>query len=101
MSHQLGIPKRALNSLVQMVDHDAQVQPGQEVIILAHIDGLYGSDNLVDEQAVSWMQAVVQSRGANCSVLWIDEVMKAHEWRLPPIVKGAIANADLFINTSL
>ena len=93
MSHQLGIPKRALNSLIQMVDHDAQVQPGMEVIILAHIDGLYGSDNWVDEQAISWMQAVVQSRGANCSVLWIDEVMKAHEWRLPPVVKGAIANA--------
>jgi hypothetical protein len=101
VSHELGIPKRALNSLIQMVDYDAQVQPGQEVIILAHIDGLYGSDNWVDEQAVNWMQAVVQSRGANCSVLWIDEVMKAHEWRLPPIVKGAIANADLFINTSL
>ncbi|MCE5252692.1 MAG: hypothetical protein LLG45_00520 [Actinomycetia bacterium] len=101
MSHQLGIPKPALNSLVQMVDYDAQVKPGEEVVILAHIDGLYGSDNLVDEQAVSWTQAVVQSRGANCSILWIDEIMKAHEWRLPPVVKGAIANADLFINTSL
>ena len=101
MSHQLGIPKAALNSLIQMVDYDAQVKPGMEVVILAHTDGLYGSDNLVDEQAVSWMQAVVQSRGANCSILWIDEVMKAHEWRLPPVVKGAIANADLFINTSL
>ncbi len=101
MSHQLGIPKRALNALVQMIDYDAQVKPGMEVVILAHVDGLYGSDNLVDEQAMSWTQAVVQSRGANCSILWIDEVMKAHEWRLPPIVKGAIANADLFINTSL
>ena len=40
MSHQLGIPKAALNSLVQMVEHDAQVQPGQEVVILAHIEGL-------------------------------------------------------------
>jgi len=101
MSHQLGIPKAALNSLTQMVDHCAQVTPGMEVVILAHIDGLYGSDNLVDEQAVNWMQAVVQSRGANCSILWIDEVMKAHNWRMPPIVKGAITEADLLINTSL
>ncbi len=101
MSHQVGIPKAALNSLIQMVDYDAQVKPGMEVVILAHTDGLYGSDNLVDEQAISWTQAVVQSRGANCSVLWIDEVMKVHEWRLPPVVKGAITNADLFINTSL
>ena len=101
MSHQSGIPKAALNSLIQMVDYDAQVKPGMEVLILAHIDGLYGSDNLVDEQAVAWMQAVVQSRGANCSILWIEEVMKVHKWRLPPVVKGAIANADLFINTSI
>lgn len=100
MSHQLGIPKAALNSLTQMVDYDAQVKAGQEVIIMAHVDGLYGSDNFVDEQAINWTQAVVQSRGANCSILWVDEIMKAHEWRLPPIVKGAIANADLFINTS-
>jgi len=57
MSHQLGIPKAALNSLIQMVDHDAQVKPGMEVVILAHTDGLYGSDNLVDEQAVSAMAA--------------------------------------------
>jgi hypothetical protein len=101
MSYQLGIPKAALNSLTQMVDHCAQVTPGMEVVILAHIDGLYGSDNLVDEQAVNWMQAVVQSRGANCSILWIDEVMKPHNWRMPPVVKGAITEADLLINTSL
>ena len=101
MSHQSGIPKLALNSLIQMVDFDAQVKPGMEVVILAHIDGLYGSDNLVDEQAVSWIQTVVQSRGANCSILWIDEVMKEHNWRLPPVVKGAISGANLLINTSI
>jgi len=101
MSHQLGIPKAALNSLIQMVDHNAQIKPGMEVVILAHIDGLYGSDNLVDEQAVSWAQAVVQSRGANCSILWIDEIMKVHEWRMPPLAKGAITEADVLINTSL
>ncbi len=101
MSHQLGIPKAALNSLIQMVDHNAQIKPGMEVVILAHIDGLYGSNNLVDEQAVSWAQAVVQSRGANCSILWIDEIMKVHEWRMPPVAKGAITEANVLINTSL
>jgi len=101
VSHQYGIPKAALKSLTQMVDHCAEIKPGMEVVILAHSDGLYGSDNLVDEQAVGWTQAVVQSRGANCSVLWIDEVMPVHGWRLPPVVKGAIRDADVFINTSL
>ena len=27
--------------------------------------------------------------------------MKKHEWRVPPILKGAITNADVFINFSL
>ena len=101
MSHQLGIPKAALDALIQLVDYDAQVKPGMEVLIGAHLDGAYGSENLVDPVVVSWVQAMVASRGANCSVLWIDEIMKKHEWRVPPILKGAITNADLFINFSL
>ncbi|HTX69119.1 MAG TPA: hypothetical protein VMH50_08225 [Thermoleophilia bacterium] len=101
MSHQLGIPRAAQESLTQMVDVDAQIKPGMEVVVLAHVDGLYGSDNYVDETAIGWIQTMVESRGAHCSVLWIDEVMKTHEWRLPPVVKGAITEADVFINTSL
>ena len=101
MSSQLGIPKAAMNSLIQLVDHNAQVKPGMEVLIGAHIDGAWGSENLVDPVAVSWVQSVVASRGANVSVIWIDEIMKKHKWRVPPILKGAIANADLFINFSL
>jgi hypothetical protein len=101
VSTQLGIPKAALDALIQLVDYDAQVKPGMEVLIGAHLDGAYGSENLVDPVVVSWVQAMVASRGANCSVLWIDEIMKKHEWRVPPILKGAITNADLFINFSL
>lgn len=101
MNNPLGIPKAAMNSLIQLVDHNAQVKPGMEVLIGAHIDGAWGSENLVDPMAVNWVQSVVASRGANVSVIWIDEIMKKHEWRVPPILKGAIANADLFINFSL
>jgi len=101
MSHQLGIPKSALNSLTQLVDHCAQVKPGEEVVILAHSDGLYGSDNWCDETAVGWIKTMVQSRGANCTILWVDEQAKEHAWRFPPVVKGAITEADLFINLSM
>ena len=48
MSHQLGIPKAALDALIQLVDHNAQIKPGMEVLIGAHIDGAYGSANHVD-----------------------------------------------------
>jgi hypothetical protein len=69
-------------------------------LILAQIDGLYGGDNLVDDQAISWIQAAVQHRGANASVLWIDEPARPHAWRLPPVVKAALSRCDVLINHS-
>lgn len=100
MAIQVGIPREAMISLIDLVDHCAEVKPGMEVLIVAHKDGLYGGDNLIDEEAVAWTASVVQSRGANCSILWIDDPQKPHEWRYPPIMKGAIAEADMVICTS-
>ena len=60
-----GIPRGASVAIDDMLDHCAQIKAGQEVLILAQIDGLYGGDNLVDAQAISWIQAAVQHRGAN------------------------------------
>jgi len=100
MAIQVGVPHAAMVSLTDMVDNCAEIKPGMEVLILAHKDGLYGGVNLVDEEAVAWTSSVVQSRGAHCSILWIDEPNKTHEWRYPPIVKGAAAGADVLINFS-
>ena len=101
MGHQLGIPKAALISIGDMLDNCAKIKPGQEVLILAYIDGLYGGDNLVDEQAISWIQSAVQARGANASILWIDEPAVVHEWRFPPVVKAAMAGCDVMICHSM
>ena len=100
MAINVGIPEAAMNTLTDMVDNLAEIKPGMEVLILAHKDGLCGGINLVDEDAVSWAASVVTSRGAHCSVMWIDEPIRVHEWRYPPIVKGAVAAADVLINTS-
>ncbi|HVN23275.1 MAG TPA: hypothetical protein VMT71_04850 [Syntrophorhabdales bacterium] len=100
MSTRQGIPKGAAIAINDLLDNCAKIRPGQEVLLLAHLDGLYGGDNLVDEEAVSWIQAAVQSRGANALVLWIDEPARPHAWRLPPVVKAAIAASDVFINNS-
>jgi hypothetical protein len=97
MAIQVGIPQAAMVSLIDLVDNCAEVKPGMEVLILAHKDGLYGGDDLIDEEAVAWTASVVQSRGARCSILWIDDKQDMHEWRYPPIVKGAVAEADLVI----
>src|SRR3990172_8537654 len=100
MTTQQGIPKGAAVAIDDLLDHCAKIQPDQEVLLLAHIDGLYGGDNLVDERAISWIQAAVQQRGAHASLLWIDEPAKPHAWRLPPVLKAALKACDVFINHS-
>ena len=95
-----GIPRGAALAIDDMLDNCAHIRPGQEVLVLAQIDGLYGGDNLVDDVAISWIQAAIQARGANASVLWIDEPVKPHAWRIPPIVKAALSSCDILINHS-
>jgi len=95
-----GIPNAAAIAIDDLLDHCARIRPGQEVVLLAHVDGLHGGDNLVDEQAIAWIQSAVRHRGANASVLWIDEKARPHAWRLPPVVKAALAACDVFINHS-
>ena len=99
MTHP-GIPQGAVIAINDMLENCARIQKGQEVLILAHMDGLYGGDNLVDKEAIAWIQAAVQMHGANASVLWFDEPPKAHAWRFPPVVRGAMSGCDAFINHS-
>lgn len=100
MGNYVGVPKGAQIAIGDMLDHCAKIQPGQEVLIMAHLDGLCGGDNLVDEQAVSWIQEGVAARGAHASILWMDEPPKMHAWRFPPIAKGAIGACDVLISNS-
>jgi hypothetical protein len=96
-----SVPKPAAIAIDDLLDECVQIKPGQEVLILAYSDGLRGGDNLVDEQAIAWIQEGVRSRGANPSVLWADERATAHKWRFPPIVKSAMAASDVMINNTL
>ena len=95
-----GIPGGAAIAINDLLDHCAKVQSGHDVVLLAHIDGLHGGDNLVDETAISWLQNAIQLRGANASVLWIAEQARPHAWRVPPVVKAALAACDVFISNS-
>jgi hypothetical protein len=100
MSINIGIPAGAAIAIDDMLLNCARIQPGQEVLLLAHIDGLYGGDNMVDEQAVSWIQYALQMHGAHASILWIDEPATPHAWRFPPVVKAAMSGCDVLINHS-
>jgi hypothetical protein len=97
---RVGMPTAAAISICDMLDKCAEVKPGWEVLILAEIDGLYGGDSPVDEDAISWIQAGVAERGAKATIMWIDEPATPHKWRFPPAVKNAIRDADLLINHS-
>jgi hypothetical protein len=101
------MPQRAAVAIGDLLDNCAQIQPGMNVLIVAAVDGLYGGANLVDEQAISWIQTMVQQRGANASVLWLDMPTRpasvwsngrVEGWRVPKVFKGALSGSDIWIN---
>lgn len=50
------IPERAAIAVADLLDNCARVQRDQHVLLLCALDGLYGGKNLIDEQAVAWIQ---------------------------------------------
>ena len=100
MGGESGIPEAATVAIGDLLDCCAKVESGQEVLLIAERDGLYGGDGMVDQEAVSWVQSAIQSRGANASVLWIEVQPKIHEWRLPPVAKAAMGGCDIAISYS-
>ena len=100
MSIVSGIPQQAAVAINDMLDNCARIKPGDEILILANSEGLYGGDNLVDQDVVSWIKSAIQVRGINASILWIDEPPKAHAWRFPPILRGAMTECSVLINNT-
>lgn len=96
----VGLTKGAADAINDFLDNCADIKPGDEVVLAAHIDGVYGGDNLVHPQAIAWLQAAIQLRGANPSILWFDEPSKSHAWRVPPVFMAALKACDVFINHS-
>ncbi len=101
MPEEVGIPKAAAIAVADLLDHCAGIKPNQEVLIVAYRDGLRGGDNLVDEQAMAWIEEGVRERGANPSVLWTDERSIVHKWRFPPVIRAAMTASDVTINNTL
>lgn len=89
---------RIMTAINDLLDHCASIEAGQHVLILAAPDGLHGGPNLVDEQAIGWIQDGVRQRRAHPSVLWVDLQSQPHAWKVPPVVKAALCGVDLLIN---
>ena len=61
------------------------------------MDGLYGGDNLVDRDAVHWIQRAVEAHGAKPNVIWIDEPAVAHHWVFPEAMRKALDESDMMV----
>ena len=103
------MPADAAVAINDMLDCCAVVKPGQNVLILAAIDGLHGGRNLVDEQTIRMdsvgsagaRRASYRDMGRHASrpnVIWPDIPTPETAWKIPPIVKAAMKGADLLIN---
>jgi hypothetical protein len=92
------MPRQIANAISDLLDVCAEIKPDQQVLIVAAPDGLSGGWNVVDETTVAWIQSAVQQRGAWASVLWTDVPERVHAWRIPPVLKAALAGADIIIN---
>ena len=97
ISSETAIPRRAATAIEDMLVHAAKIAPGQRVLILSYTDGLYGGDNLVDRDAVRWIQQAVEAHGARPTVLWVDLPAVAHQWQFPDEVREAFDRCDLMI----
>jgi L-alanine-DL-glutamate epimerase-like enolase superfamily enzyme len=84
MSTTQGMPRGAAIAINDMLDKCVRIQAGQEVLILAYIDGLYGGDNLVDEQAVSWIQTAIQRTGGVTEWLKVAAIANVHNIPMAP-----------------
>jgi hypothetical protein len=97
LSSETTIPRRAATAIEDMLVQAAKIAPGQRVLILSYTDGLYGGDNLVDRDAVRWIQQAVEAHGATPTVMWVDLPAEAHQWQFPEEVREAFDRCDLMI----
>jgi hypothetical protein len=56
------MPKGVAIALNDLLDHCAEINAGEEVVIMAHMDGIVGGDNLVDPQVVAWLESHQEGR---------------------------------------
>jgi hypothetical protein len=95
-----AMPNAARIAIADFLQFGARLRPGQKVLLLAYLDGLYGGDNLVDRQAMHWIQRAIEERGNQVEMLWYDEPARMHAWRFPPEVRAAMDRNDVVVNNT-
>jgi len=95
-----SIPVAAQIAIADFLDFGARLRSGQKVLLVAYLDGLYGGDNLVDRQAMQWIESAIRQRGNPLEVMWVNERARIHAWTFPPKLRAAMDRADVVINQS-
>jgi len=95
-----SVPRAAQIAIQDLLEHGAHLRPGEKVLLVAYLDGLYGGDNLVDRQSIRWIQRAAEDHGAKVEVLWVDAPSRVHEWKFPDEARAAMDRSDLVINHS-
>jgi hypothetical protein len=95
-----SVPRAAQIAINDLLEHGAHMRSGQKVLLIAYLDGLYAGDNLVDRQAIQWIQSAAEERGAKVELLWVDAPARVNEWKFPDDVRMAMDRSDLVINHS-
>src|ERR1700758_5392135 len=78
-----SVPRAAQIAINDLLEHGAHMRSGQKVLLIAYLAGLYGGDNLVDRQAIHWIQRAAEELGAKVEVLWVDAPARVNEWKFP------------------
>lgn len=95
-----SVPVGAQIAIADFVEYGARLRPGQKVLLVAYLDGLYGGDNLVDRQAMHWIENAIRQRGNPIEVLWVNETVRVHDWKFPDYLRAAMDRNDVVINHS-
>src|SRR6184192_1936460 len=106
------IPKQAAIAVADMVDNCAKVKPGMNVLIIAANDGLHGGVNIVDQETVTWLHAIVVQRNANATVIWYTIPSRpaiiwgqganpSKAWRMPLVIANAMRATNVVINNAV
>ena len=96
MTGESNVLQSVVNDMLVNCGH---VQAGQNVLIVAALDGLAGGHNIVDRETVDLIFNGAQRLKARPSVLWLDMTQDyaADKISVPPILEHAIKGTDIVV----
>jgi len=100
VADRIPVPTGAAIAVADLLDECANVEAGQEVLIVAYTDGLRGGDKSGRRAGGRVDPGGCGSGGLTRRCVG-GRRRDGHKWRFPPVVKSAMAASDVMINNTL